>query len=434
MSNVYSSRKIEALLLENINFMWLSGRQTPDHNTINRFRSERLKTTLKSIFTEIALLMNKSGLLDISEIYTDGTKIESAANKYTFVWRKAIRKSKERMLSQINQLWDYAETVTQQELLDVRPTCYQEVDAAKINETISAINAALADQKIEPKVRQKLTRVKKAWPEQLERYKISEEIFGERNSYSKTDKDATFMRMKEDHMLNGQLKPGYNVQISTNNQMIVDYTIHQTPGDTTTLIGHLEDYAQTYNQTPTVITADAGYGCQENYEYLEARGIEPYVKYNNFHKEKTKKFKRDISKPENLYYDKEKDIFYCPMGQKMHNIGEGFKKTSNGYKYNVSKYQASNCSTCPLVCHHGKGNRIMEINWKLWKYKEKINDKLCSLLGLQKRGKRATEPETVFGNIKSNKGFRRFMLRGLEKVSIEFGLIAISHNLAKICV
>jgi len=434
LSNIYSSRKIEAALKENIHFMWLSGMNQPDHNSINRFRSEKLKPVIKKIFAKIVILLNQEGLVSIKDLYTDGTKIEADANKYTFVWGKSIRTRKEKIAKQIEELWKYAERVSKKELTDTLPTSYKDIDSEKVKEAIDQINESLRGMKIDPKIRQKLNRVKKAWPEQLDRYKKQEEKLNGRNSYSKTDEDATFMRMKEDHMKNGQLKAGYNWQISTNNQFIVNYTVHQTPGDTVTLIGHLQEYQNLYGRMPEQITADAGYGSEENYKFAEDNSIEPFIKYNYFHKEETKKYKYDIRQSQNLYYNKELDCYYCPMGQKMSLIGEKTIRTRTGFKQTVKKYQAINCNGCPMrgACHKSQDNRIITINHRANKYKAKAKELLTSRKGLEKRSRRPIEPETVFGNIKHNKGFKRFLLRGLEKINIELGLISISHNIAKL--
>ena len=433
MSNIYSSRKIEALLKENIHFMWLSGLQYPDHNTINRFRL-KLQDTIKPVFAEIVMMLHEAGMVDIKDLYTDGTKIESAANKYTFVWGKSIKTRKEKIRQQIDELWRYAEQITKTELMDTRPTCYEEVSAERIEETVENINNALQGEDVDKKIRQKITRVRRAWPEQLRRYEKQEEELGGRNSYSKTDPDATFMRMKEDHMLNGQLKPGYNVQISTNNQVITNYSIHQTTADTTTLINHIEEYKKLFNHLPDSITADAGYGSEENYQYADENKIESYIKYNYFHKESTKKWQRDIHRLENLYYNADIDCYYCPMGQPMKNIGEYKTKTKTGFVQTITQYQATNCSGCPLrgACHKSRGNRIIEVNHNARRLKGISKANLKSQTGLEKRSRRPIEPEAVFGNIKKNKNFKRFMLKGLKKVEVEFGLIAISHNLKKI--
>jgi len=293
INNNYSSRKIEAALKENIHYMWLSGMSTPDHNTINRFRSERLKEVLRQVFTQVVLLLSEEGLLNIKELYTDGTKIEANANRYTFVWGKAIKTSKERIKKQLDELWQYAQNVAAAELPDTDPSGFDKIDADKVEKAIEQINEALKDKPVSKQVKQKLNYAKNNWSSNLKKYAEQEKILRERNSYSKTDHDATFMKMKEDHMLNGQLKPAYNLQISSNNQYIVNYSLHQTTADTTTLQEHTEIYKQQYKQTPKAVTADAGYGAEQNYQYLEDNHIENYVKYNYFDKEqRTKKDKR----------------------------------------------------------------------------------------------------------------------------------------------
>ena len=221
INNIYSSRKIEEALQQNIYFMWLSAMSTPDHNTINRFRGERLKEVLRNIFTQVVQLLAQEGLLSIKELYTDGTKIEANANRYTFVWGKAIKSSRERIQKQLDELWQYAQKIAAQEMDDTDPSGFDKIDAQKVEQTIEKINEALKDKPVSKEVKQKLSYAKKNWPSNLKKYEEQERIMGEeRSSYSKTDTDATFMRMKEDHMKNGQLKPAYNVQISTNNQII----------------------------------------------------------------------------------------------------------------------------------------------------------------------------------------------------------------------
>lgn len=434
MLNTYASRKIERLLQENIHFMWLSGMQTPDHNTINRFRSEKLKNTLKQIFSEVVLMMHHSGYLDIKEIYTDGSKIEANANRYTFVWGRSIKTRREKILIQIQQLWQYAENVALRELSDTMPTTYAEITPEIIEKAIDNINTALNGQKIDPKVKQKINRIKKKWPQKLRDYEEMEKILSDRNSYSKTDQDATFMRMKEDYMKNGQLKPGYNWQISTNNQIIVNYSIHQTSTDTITFKEHLEEYKKLYHILPDSVTADAGYGSEENYDYAEQNNIEAFIKYNNFHKEQTNKWLKDISKSENYYYNQNQDIFYCPMGQKMNRIGTKITTTTTGHKQTIARYQAENCQVCPLrsACHTSSNNRIIEVNHNAKRLRLKAKERLKSEDGLIKRSRRPIEPEAVFGNIKHNKQFKRFNLKGKSKVEIEIGLISLAHNLAKL--
>jgi len=434
LSNVYSSRKMEAATRENIYFMWLSGMEKPDHNTINRFRLDRLKGVIKKVFSQVVLLMVESGHVDLQKVYTDGTKIESRANRYTFVWGKSIKKSKERIAKQLEELWAYTQQVAAEELKDTAPTKFTSVDPEDVRKTIELIDQALKDKPVSKEVKQKVKYAKNNWPDKLQEYQQKEALLGERNSFSKTDNDATFMRMKEDHMKNGQLKPGYNAQISTNNQVITHYSIHQNPTDTATLPPHMLGFKQEYGFMPKEVTTDAGYGCEENYEFLEQNQVEAYVKYSFFDKEQheKEKAKREFH-VDNLYYNKGKDCYYCPMGQPMVFIGETTETTETGYQRKISRYQAQNCCNCPIRgrCHKAKGNRIIEVSHRLNELKAKARDRLLSELGIAHRKQRPVDVEPVFGMIKQNKGFRRFHLCGIENVSIEFGLLAIAHNLKK---
>jgi hypothetical protein len=415
--------------------MWLSGMSTPDHNTINRFRGKRLQETLRPIFTQVVELLCQAGLLSIKDLYTDGTKIEANANRYSFVWGNSIKTNKEKIKQQLNELWQYAQSVAAAELDDTDPSGFDKIDSEKVNQTINKINEALKDKAVSKSVKQKLNYAKKHWPEALDKYAAQEEIMGaDRNSYSKTDTDATFMRMKEDHMKNGQLKPAYNVQISTNNQYIVSYSLHQNTTDTNTLIAHLQQHENSYQQKPESITADAGYGSEENYQQLQDNNITAYVKHNQFDRAQSEKLQsKKTFTADKLYYNKEKDCYYCPMGQQMSKIGTHMQATRTGFKQTITRYMAKNCEGCPLrgVCHQSKGNRVIEINHNLRRLKQQSNELLKSETGIQKRKQRCFDTEPVFANIKHNHHFKRFMLRGINKVSVETGLLALAHNLRK---
>lgn len=435
LSNIYSSRKLENALRENIHFMWLAGMSKPDHNTINRFRSDRLKDVLKTVFSQVVMLLSDSGHVDLKQVYTDGTKLEANANKYTFVWGNAIKTNKEKMVRQLEELWAYSQQVAKEERDEQVPD-FNTINPKQVAQTIEKIDVALQDKPVEKKVKQKLNYARRHWPAKLAEYEQKQIILRDRKSYSKTDVDATFMRMKDDHMQNGQLKAGYNLQISTNQQIITHYSIHQKPGDTTTFIPHFNEFKKLYNQLPASITADAGYGSEQNYEYTESEEITGYIKYNYFHKEqKQRKRKIDNLKDiSNLHYNQALDTYYCPMGQPIKRIGAKNRTTSNGYPQSYALYQAKNCHDCPLrgSCHRQKGNRIIEVNHRLNELKAKARERLLSEKGIKHRKQRPCDVEAVFGNIKQNKGFKRFMLRGLEKVEIEMGLVALAHNLAKV--
>lgn len=235
-------------------------------------------------------------------------------------------------------------------------------------------------------------------------------------------------------MRNGQLKPAYNWQFSTNKQFVVNYTIEQTTADTTTLPGHLSEHEKLYGEFPEVATADSGYGSEENYEFMEDNEIEAFVKFNYFHKEQAKKYKADIFHKANLHYNPEKDCFYCPMGQEMTKSGTDTRETTTGFKQNLTYCKAQNCKGCPLRrgCHKAKAERVIEINHNLERHKQTARKRLLSDQGVLRRKQRPADVEATFGIIKNNKGFRRLMLRGKQKVEIETGLLALAHNLSKI--
>ena len=402
LTNQYSSRKIEQATKQNVHFMWLSAMSYPDHNTINRFRSDRLKGVLREVFSQVVLLLVDEGIITLKEAYLDGTKIEANANRYTFVWGLSITKSKERIKKQLDELWAYAESVAREELENNEPDEFDKIDPQYIERTIENINKVLKDKPVDKKVKQKIKYAKKNWPENLKKYEQQEKTLGNRNSYSKTDPDATFMRMKEDHMLNGQLKPGYNWQISTENQYILGYTIHQTTNDTTTLQAHMECLKESLGKMPDTLVADAGYGSEENYEYLENNNVEAFVKYQYFHKEQSKKWREDTYRTENLPYNDKNDSYTCPKGQPMNFIKEKIKITDNGFRQVKRLYQAQNCNGCPMrnLCNKSKGNRVIEINERLNYYKSIINTKVVDLISASQPDTLCSFPYNFSGDVK----------------------------------
>jgi transposase len=435
VTNIYSSRKLEAATKENIHFMWLAAMQQPDHNTINTFRGRRLQEALKNIFTQVVELLVREGVLSLKDINVDGTKIEAAANQYTFVWGNAIKTNKEKMKRQLEELWHYTQKIAAAESEEPTPPDFTLISKEKVEQTIEKIAAALEGKEgVSKKIKQKLAYAKREWPAALDKYEEQEKVLDGRNSYSKTDTDATFMRLKDDHMKNGQLKAAYNIQISTSNQYVVDYSIHPNATDTTTFPAHVEQHKESYQQYPGSITADAGYGSEENLQYAEDKGIESYIKYPGFDKQQGEKHQKKAPfAAQYLHYNKEKDCFYCPMGQAMNCTRAYKRKTSTGFEQTLKQYRAQNCNGCPLrgVCHQSKQARVIEVNHNLIRHKSIAKEKLQSEEGIAKRKKRCYDVEPVFGNIKSNHKFNRFMLRGKKKVTIEFGLLALAQNLRK---
>ena len=429
LNNVYSSRKIEQALTDRVSFMWLSGNQTPDHNTINRFRSSHLKDSIHEVFTQVVVMLVEMGCLSLEVAYVDGTKIESRANRYTFVWRKSIEKYKDRLEEKIHKILGMIEEgiAGDNNPDDDPPTPFNSEEIKKRVAQINRENRSKEEQKAIKILENKLL-------PKLEEYERHLDTLVNRNSYSKTDTDATFMRMKEDHMLNGQLKPAYNVQISTENQFISHYDFYPNPTDTLTLIPFLNSFENRYNILPGKVVADSGYGSEENYEFMQENDIEPFVKFNYFHKEQKRAFKKNGFLSQNLYYNSEEDYYVCPMGQHMDKVGKKRNKTASGYKSTSTLYEAKNCNGCPLkcLCTNAKGNRRIEVNHNLNRHKQRIRELLSSEEGIYHRSQRPIEPESVFGQTKSNKHYNRFRHFKKDKVLMDFAIFAIAFNIGKL--
>lgn len=447
---IFSCRRISKAARENIMYMWLCGGNTPDFMSINRFRSERMKDVILNVFAEVVDLLVKEKYISLENYFLDGTKIEANANKYSWVWGKSTKRYKEALKLKCKELFEEIDKINGEENLGYGDNDLEElgigrpINSEAIDETVKKIDEKLAQKPSNTKPNEEIKKLKKAkktlekdYLPRMKKYEEEEEILKERNSYSKTDKDATFMRMKEDHMQNGQLKPGYNVQIGTENQFIIGYSIHQRPGDTSCMKEHLETVKKILDgKFPHNVIADAGYGSEENYEYLEEKQIQHYVKYNTFHKEDSKAWISDITKVQNFKYDEEKDEYLCANNERLVFKFEQKRKSDNGYESTIRVYESQDCSGCPHreICvksENPEANRKININRKLNAFKEKAKQNLNSEIGHEMRSLRPVEVESVFGDIKGNFGMRRFSLKGVEKVSIEWALHSIAHNMRK---
>lgn len=441
MNNIYSCRKIEKAVQRDIHYIWLAAQERPDFVTINRFRN-RVKSEINNIFTQTVLVLAERGFITLDVEYIDGTKIESKANKYTFVWRKTVEKNRAKLQEKIRVLLGRIDDVIAQD----KAAESDKVEFTPETQTslISDLQDSLAAES-EPsgKEQKKQMREKKKQIKELEKHrdKLNEydgrlEQMGDRNSMSKTDPDATFMRMKEDAMNNGQTKPGYNLQISAENQFITDFALFPNPADTLTLIPFFNSFLDRYGHLPSVAVADSGYGSEENYRFMDEAGMEAYVKYNRFHLEQRPRYKPNPFHHDNFHYNADEDYYVCPMGQHMTRIGTAHSKTASGYRSENARYRAQNCKGCPLrcMCYKAKGDRrIIEVNHRLNKYKKKARELLTSEDGLKHRGRRCIEPEAVFGQMKFNMAYRRFRHFGKDKVTMDFAFFAIAFNIKKMC-
>ena len=433
LSNVYSGRQIAKMWQESIIYMWLGGTLIPDFRTINNFRSRRLVGTFEGLFTQVVELLVEEGLVTLDVQYIDGTKIESSANKYTFVWKRATETNKAKLEKNVKAVLEEVEKILdieRQEAENEHPMTADEMQQRtdRVLERMKERKEALTKQQ-----KKAVEKIADEGVSKMREYEEKLEILGERNSYSKTDPGATFMRMKEDAMNNGQTKPGYNIQISTENQYITNYGTFWRPTDQGTLIPYLEGFKERYGIQSSTVVADSGYGSEMNYEWMENHDIEAYVKYNMFHAEDKRKMRNNPFLVRNMYYNAEDDYYVCPRGQHLDHIGDELSKSDLGYVSTISKYRAQNCTGCPFrgLCHKAKGNRVIEVNHKADEYRAKAKERLTSEEGLYHRSMRPIEPEAVFGDIKYDHGFKRFRLKGLAKVSVEFGLVALAHNLRK---
>ena len=441
MNNIYSCRKIEKVVQRDIHYIWLASQERPDFVTINRFRN-RVKNEINDIFTQVVLLLAERGFITLDVEYVDGTKIESKANKYTFVWRKSVEKNRARLQEKIRVLLGQIDDAIAQDKAAEAESV--EFTPETLNTLIDELKDALAAGP-EPadKEQRKRQREKKRQIRELEKHrdKLGEydgrlEQLDGRNSMSKTDPDATFMRMKEDAMNNGQTKPGYNLQLSAENQFITDFALFPNPTDTLTLIPFFNSFLNRYGHLPSVAVADSGYGSEENYRFMDEAGMEAYVKYNRFHLEQRPRYKPNPFHHDNFHYNADGDYYVCPMGQHMTRVGTSHSKTASGYRSENARYRAQNCKGCPLrsLCYKAKGDRrTIEVNHRLNQYKRKARELLTSEEGIRHRGRRCIEPEAVFGQMKSNMAYRRFRHFGKDKVTMDFAFFAIAFNIKKMC-
>ena len=441
MNNVYSCRKIEKLLYRDIYYIWLSGYQKPDFATINRFRN-RVKNEIGHIFTLLVLILVEKGFVTLEVEYLDGTKIESKANKYTFVWRKSVERNREKLLEKIRVLLQQInEQMAQDKAADVdtlelTPQTLCEISKEFKEALGSAPEAKTKEEKAAQRGKNKMFKELERHGEKLAEYNSRLEQMEGRNSISKTDPSATFMRMKEDAMCNGQTKPGYNLQISSENQFITDFALFPNPTDTLTFIPFLGSFPGRYGRFPKRVVADSGYGSEENYRFMDEAGIEGFVKYNRFHLEHRPRYKPDTFHPDSLYYNEEGDYYICPMGQRMSRTGTLQTRTEGGYISQSACYRAIRCKGCPLrcLCYKAKANqRTIRVNHRLNAYKRKACELLTSEEGIKERGRRCIEPEAVFGQMKSNMAYRRFRHMGKDKVLMDFTFFAIAFNIKKLC-
>ena len=446
MNGDYSSRSMELNCKRDINFMYLlEGKPVPDHATFARFRSIHFAPCAKRILAEMSNLLYELGEISGETIFIDGTKIEACANKYTFVWKKAVTKNQAKLLIKITnliaeceQLYGirivHGDIVKMKHVKRLRKKLY----ALKQEENIVFVHG-IGKRKTQL---QKSIETLEDYLERLKGYTKKLHICGKRNSYSKTDPDATFMRMKEDAMGNGQLKPAFNLQHGVDSEYIVWLTIGPQPTDTTTLIPFLEETEEYLAFKYQKIIADAGYESEENYVFLDTNKQLAFIKPSNYEISKKRKYKNDIGRIENMDYDEENDSYICKNGKQLSFTHLRRSKSKTGYVSVKTIYQCKECKDCPYKKECIKGNncktpieernKVLSVAKTFLKYREEDLERILSDEGILLRINRSIQAEGSFGELKQDMQFRRYLSRGTSNVLTESILLAMAKNVNKL--
>ena len=446
MNRIYSSRDIRKACKRDINFMYLlEGMPAPDHATIARFISLHFSACAKVLLAQMSDLLYLLGEISGKTIFIDGTKIESAANKYTFVWKRAITKNQARLYTKLTSFVAECE-----ELYGIRTVYHDQISI----HTLKRLKKQLCRVKVQEGIvfvhgiGRRKTQLQKSL-EQLDQYleKLKEYTkklytLGDRNSYSKTDPDATFMRMKEDAMLNGQLKPAYNIQHGVDSEYITWIDISLRPTDTCTLIPFLKDMESHLGFKYSEIVADAGYESEENYLFIEGNGQTAYIKPQNYEISKTRKYKKDISRRENMEYHADRDSYICRNGRELTVTNERRSKTASGYVSVKTYYRSPDCTGCPYKTECIKGNncktpmekrnKVLMVSKTMSQKRAEDLERITSEYGTMLRMNRSIQAEGSFADVKEDMNFRRYLYRGKANALAESILLAMGRNINKL--
>lgn len=430
---IYSGRDIQKMMQENLAMVWLSGHQIVSYRTINRFRSsETCAFFLEDLFVRFTVKLKMEKVITLDHLFIDGTKIEANANKYSFVWKKAIDRYETRLHEKAVAYYEE----------EIKPEIHRQIEIDEeeglaedlkevsrlLQDEIAQLDTAIEETPVKGRDerKQKRRRFKKYYRKittdfmaRKEKYRAYQALFEGRNSFSRTDTDATFMRMKDDHMMNGQLKPGYNLQIGTENQYVLAYDIYPNPTDTLTLIPFIEQL----HHRPRAIVADAGYGSEENLTYLNQLELDHYIKYNTFEKEQKKKYKLSPKNRTNWLYNPEDETITLPDGTCYFFDRDQRRKTKSGYQQTIRIYRPEDPETAP--------QKALYFNHYYEQLKQTAREKLLSDEGQRIYAQRKIDVESVFGQIKANLGFTRCHLRGKKQVKTDIGLVLMANNIRK---
>lgn len=490
MRGVRSVDRIVELCERDPAFIWLTKGQRPKRDAFYEFKGRKLTgEVLEELNHQFLRRLKKEGLITLKALFIDGTKIEANANRYTFVWRGSINYHLAGLLDTIDALYTRYNTLLEEngygakyDLGNARMFVIGGMETVRriirknrerkltkhkklSNNTVIEIDncSPLEILKLQKNLQriaegegiafshgkgqhkpeiQKLYEELETCGRRLMEYKESFEIMGkDRNSYSKTDLEATFMRMKEDHMLNGQLKPAYNVQIAVENYFIVHGYVSNDRTDYNTLIPVLEKHRKAFGEELEEVTADSGYCSEKNLLYLKEKGIRSYIKLQDHEHRKSRAYREDIGKYYNMRYEVFEDEHYyvCHDGRELRHIRTE-KKEQDGYTQTIEVYGCADCGGCghkarclyKYKAEKDAGrNKVMKVNERWEELKEESHANIQTEKGILNRQIRSIQTEGHFGDIKENENFRRFNYRTKEKVYKEFLLYAIGRNMNK---
>lgn len=433
MLGQYSTRRIEAACRCDIRFMWiLGGKPAPDHTRISRFLQRISGEILEDLFYQVVHLLHEDGEIGYEHLFVDGTKIEANANRYTFVWRKRVEKGIAELGGKQEKLATELGTRYAFELGNIKDPqgmlfCLQKLARAQ------GISFVHGPGKRKTQLQRDIEALETLL-EKAEEYTEHMEILGGRNSYSKTDHSATFMRMKDDHMQNGQLKPGYNVQLGIEAEYIVGVDVSSDLNDTHALLPLVKRMEEKGGVKHQDITTDSGYETEETYSGLAEREQTAYIKPQNYDGNQRRSFRQNAYLWENMPYDKEKNCFTCPAGKELRFSSVKKRKTKSGFEQTVSVYQAEGCTDCPYKehCTKAKENRMIKVNWTFEAARAASRERIASEQGILLRVNRSIQSEGAFGVLKEDRHFRRLRRRGQEGVFAEILLYAIAFDVEKL--
>ena len=441
-NGISSLRDIEKLCRTDIRYMYLlDDMKAPSFATFGNLIRNELTSSIEQIFIDINSYIFHKDHVDLEHTYIDGTKIEANANRYTWVWKKSCVKNRDKVFEKLSLLIDSMNEEVLG-LLGVKLEKRNEYAIGYVEEMLLAyasatgldISAFVSGIGHRKSIHQKHYQKMQGYLERLKSYASHIETCGEdRNSYSKTDKDATFMRIKSDHMGNDQLLPAYNLQVATCDEYIAVLDVKHFASDMECFVPLMEKFKEIYGHYPKYPVADAGYGSYNNYLFCEEHGMEKFMKFTMFEKEtKDAKYHNNPYRAVNFKKDEEGHLI-CPNNKKFH---FKYNQRVHGNKYGRTEeiHECEDCSGCPYrseCCKSRTGNRRVNLNKELTAIHQEVITNLSSIHGALLCMNRSIQSEGTFGIIKWDRSYKRLFRRGEKSVILELTLISCGFNLYK---